>query len=309
MGKNNRWILEKDDMNILTSSYTLDLAGVPTFTLTMYKEFLSRGHKVTVYSPFGGKLENQMHAVNDLEKIETPDVIIAQHTPCAEVLKRIFPNVPTIFYAHGLLPEIEQPPKIPMDYYFVINEFVEKNLVDKGVPLKKIEIIRDFIDTEKFKPEAPISPKLQNVLFISNYKKWKNFKIIEGACKKLGVNLKCCGAPYGRNYKIEEEINSADMIVSWGRGIMEAMSCGRAVLSFDQQLGDGYITPETYFEARKYNFGGLVYKKTFTIYSMAQEMLKYDSRCSNINRELIKMYHEVERGVTQILESIKKLTA
>lgn len=296
-------------MRILTSAHALNLAGTPTVTLTMYNEMVKRGHDVTVYSPLGGPLENQMNTVKSLTGLPTPDIILAQHNSCAETLKRTFPDIPLVFYSHGVLPErhaLEQPPKFPADWYIAINEEVEQNLIEKGVPARKISIIRDFIDLERFKPTKPINRELKKVLFISNYKKWKNYKAVSGACQKLSLELTCHGSPYGRNFKIEEAINEADLVVSWARGVLEAMSCGRAALSFDRYEGDGYIDLKNYFEARKDNFSGRHFKYEYSADTLADEMLKYDPDCSEQNRELVMKYHDVRAGVDQILETLNK---
>jgi glycosyltransferase involved in cell wall biosynthesis len=294
-------------MKIVSSSTSLDLSGVPTFTLTMYRELIKRGHEVTVYSPEGGKLETEMNAIKNIGEIPLPDAIIAQGNLCAELLKKTFPDVPIIFYSHGILPELERPPRFAADWYLAINEEVQKNLRDKGVPDKKISIVRDFIDTDRFISTKPLHEKIKQVLFISNYKKWKNFQTVEAACNQLGVKLVCFGSPYGRNYKIEDAINEADLVISWGRGILEAMSCGRAALSFDRFEGDGYITQETYFEARKDNFSGRHYKYAYKGDTLADEMLKYGAGCAKVNRDLVMKYHNVVNGVDQILEIIKKI--
>jgi hypothetical protein len=132
--------------------------------------------------------------------------------------------------------------------------------------------------------------------------------MIDAACKKLGVKLVCCGSPYGRNSNIEDEINNSDLVVSWGRGILEGMSCGRAVVSFDKLMGDGYITPISYFESRKDNFCGFRSKRVFTrVDDLTGEILKYDSGCSKVNRDLILKYHDVKDGVDQILECLAKI--
>jgi hypothetical protein len=294
-------------MNILISSYTLDLAGVPTFTLTLYLELVRRGHKVVIYSPFGGKLETEMQVIKNPEDIPKPDVILAQHTPCAVVLKDIFPDTPLLFYSHSIWVEIDQPPDFASHHYLAINEAVTDNLINKGVPKSKITIVRDFVDTARYASRNPLHSELKQVLFISNYKKWNNFKMIDAACKKLGVRLVCCGSPYGRNYRIEDEINNSDLVVSWGRGILEGMSCGRAVVSFEKMMGDGYITPENYLESRKDNFCGYLSKKVFTTPDdLASELSKYDPGCAQINRNLILKYHNVSNGVDQILKLLNK---
>ena len=294
-------------MNILTSAYALDLAGTPTVTLTMYRELIKRGHSVTVYSPLGGKLETEMNTVKYLQNLPDPDVILAQHIPCAIHLKNRFPNLPFVFYTHGFVQEIEQPPPFQANYYLAINEETRDNFINKGVPADKISIVRDFIDTQRFKPTSPICNHLERVLFISNYKKWKNYKAVSGACKKLGLKLTCCGSPYGRNYKIWEAINEADLVISWARGILEAMSCGRAALSFDRFEGDGYITPVTYLEARQDNFSGRHFKYAYDVDTLAEEMLKYDPTCGLINRGLVLKYHNVVTGVDKILKILTNI--
>lgn len=294
-------------MRILTSAHALDLSGTPTFTLTMYNELVKRGHEVTVYSPLGGPLEKLMKTTKLSKDLENPDIIIAQHIPCAVDLKATFPHTPIIFYCHGFVQEIEQPPPFAPDHYLVINEECRDNYINKGVAAKDITIVRDFIDTNRFYPKTPINNKLKNVLFISNYKKWKNYKAVAGACEKSGLSLRCCGSPYGRNYKIEDAINESDLVISWARGIMEAMACERAALSFDRYEGDGYIDEASYFEARQDNFSGRHFHYTYDADTLAEEISKYDPEHGKKNRELILKYHSVENGVDQILQIINSL--
>ncbi|RJR28667.1 hypothetical protein C4564_04545 [Candidatus Microgenomates bacterium] len=295
-------------MKILTSSYGLDLSGVPTFTLAMYNELVNRGHSITVYSPLGGKLETQMNTVCEPQDAEAPDIIVAQNNICAETLRETFPNIPLIFYSHSIWVEMEQPPTFSADKYIAINETVAKNMQYKGVNTKKITIIRDFVDTKRFSPTIPIHNKLKNVLFVSNYKKWNNFKAVSRACEKIGANLHCVGSPYGRSENIEKEINKADLVISWGRGIIEAMACGRAVVSFDKLMGDGYIDEEKYFSARRDNFCGYLSQHDFnSVDALAAELLKYDAKSAEVNRGLATKYHNATHGVDSILAVIHEL--
>lgn len=243
-------------MNILISSYVLDYSGVPTVTRVMRDEFMRFGHNVTIYSPHGGKMEKYVPVVKNLDDIAKPDVIIAQHTPCAISLKEKFPDVhPFIFYAHGVIPEIENPPDIQIDKYWAINEETRKKLVKRfNIDASKITIFRDMVDLSIFYQTREVT-EIKKALFISNYKKWKNYHIVSKACRMNGIELKCVGAPYGRSTDIHKDINEADFVISWGRGIIEAMACTRPVISFDQLRGNGYID-DNFYEARESNFSG-----------------------------------------------------
>jgi len=287
-------------MRIIISVITLDVSGTPTYTLALYNELVSYGYDVLVYSPISGEMAQDMKTVTSLDHIRTPDIILAQHKTCAESLKKNFPNVPIIFLAHGTLPDEEQPPEMEMDYYISVNEMIADHLIDKGVNPKKIKIVRDFIDVEKFRPTKPLSEK-PKVLFISNYKKWRAYRHIQQACSQLGLEFKAVGSPYGRSRNMAETINNYDLIISWGRGILEAMSCGRAVLSYNKQIGEGYITQDNYIEGRKYNFGGDGSRFTFTLEQLIEEIKKYNPEDGSVNRDLVMEYHNTTKCVNQII--------
>lgn len=296
-------------MNVLISSYYFDLSGTPTYTKTLYNELVRRGHSVTIYSPVGGKLAEGLNVVGSLSGVAAPDVIIAQQNVCAEQMRQKFPTVPMVYSAHHATYELEQPPQCEVQWWTAINEEVRDNLIAKGVKVDKISIIRDFVDTKIFKREVPVAYSLRRVLYISNYKKWKTYDVIEKACKKLNVRLKAIGAPYGRSYAVQDDINAADVVISIARGILEAMACERPCISFDKMKGDGYITEEVYYESRKHQFGYDLCKHEFTADGLAEEMAKFDCLDGGKNRELILAHHDVKDGATRLLAACERAMA
>lgn len=290
-------------MNILISAYTLDLSGVPTYTLTLYKELKKRGHEVQVYSPLSGELAVPMHASSDLATITRPDVVIAQHNVCAESMRISFPDVPMIFFTHHPEYDGEQPPSFECEWYVAINEDTVKNLVSKKVPANKIMIVRDFIDTERYRPTFPINDELKNVLYVSNRKKWRTYENIKKACGILGVNFRAVGSPYGRARSIENDINKADLVIGWARCLMEAMACGRPVISYDKEFGDGYLDYQTYLKSRVRNFG-VTCEHKYTVDELVKEIKKYNPKDGEINKAIILINHNVIVGTDQILKVI-----
>ena len=299
-------------MKILISSYVLNRSGTPTYTLTLYNELLRRGHDVTVYSPQMGTLAKQMNAVDSLSGSH-PDVIIAQMNICAVTLRSAFPNVPMIFSAHGIDPVSEQPPEVEVQWYTAINEDVRDNLVSQGVDPEHITIVRDFIDTDVFRSVKPVNDDPQRVLFISNYKKWRTHTVVHRACEKLGMGYKAIGSPYGPSHQVEWDINQADLVVSVARGILEAMACGRPVISFDIMRGDGYLTRDVYLESRTRNFGGRGFDRkclySFNADTFVAEIKKYSADDGIINRDIILEHHNHVKGVDSIMSIINNLYA
>lgn len=293
-------------MRIVISAFTLDLSGVPTYTRTIVQELRRRGHAVVVYSPCGGALAEELSAVKHLHDVAPPDVIIAQHAVCAQDLHAAFPNTPIMFSAHGVLPRIEEPPSnIPFLEYFAINERVRDFIVAAGAPVERTSIIRNMIDRTVFYPRTPLRDTQPRVLFISNHKKWKNYGRLFRACDRLGYPFKAIGAPYGRSRAVADEINAADLVVSWGRGILEGMACGRCVLSYDKLRGDGYLTSDAYFTSRMHNFGmpktGDDCLYDFDEDRLMRELQRYNPYDTQMHLENIDVYHNVQQETSRLL--------
>lgn len=296
-------------LNIVLSSYTLDMAGVPTYTLTLYHELTRRGHRVVVYCPKGGTMSALMPTVASPSGL-TPDVIVAQHNKCAYTLRGAFPSVPMVYSAHGVLPDIEQPPRgISVDWWTAINQQVRDHMMRQYVPGDRIDIVRDFIDTSLYKPLTPLRIDKPRVLFVSNYKKWKAYYRLAVACQRLGWSFKAVGSPYGRSRNMVEEMNNADLIVSWGRGILEGMACGRPVVSYDKELGDGYLTRDVYMESRERNFSGYECRHWFDADGIMRELRKYNPADGPINRHLIENNHDHRDGTSRVLAAIDRAMA
>jgi len=284
----------------------MDYTGVPTYTLTLSRELVKRGHSVKVYCPTDGPLSDIMHNCTELSNIEVPDVILGQGAKTTRYMKEQFPNIPMIFINHGVLPDEEQPPRFHIDRYIAINEQSVNLLTRQYVDPDKIDIVRDFIDIELYKGLQGLQTH-PRVLFLSNYRKWKTYDVIEGACKKLGLEFRAVGSNYGRSRDVATEINNSDIVIGWGRSILEGMACGRAVISFNRLLGDGYLDTERYIDSRQRNFGGFECRYTFTADQMAEELSKYKQEDGLINRDLVVKYHDSVKCTDQILEVINKI--
>ncbi len=308
-------------MTFLLGMLTLDYAGVPTYVLTLTRELERRGHRVFVYCPSDGPLRRELPVCDSVGAIETePDVILVHHRSCAAVLRARFPHTPLIFVAHGVCSPESALPEVSVDRVIAINEQVVDGLTVAGVSADRIELVRDFVDTDRFASETPLQER-PRVLFLSNYKRWRNYFMVLDACTALGLPFRAVGSPYGRTAHVEVEINRADLVISWGRGILEAMACGRAVISYDQikmaatdahsvVTGDGYLTPLRYFEARQHNFGPRGCRHTYTNWSqLVVEIQQYRSEHGAINRQLAVAHHGVAAGVDAVLASVAKAQA
>lgn len=291
-------------MDILISTNFLNYKGVPTYTLTLYNQLVVRGHNVTVYCPNYGVLASRINTISSLEFAGWPDVILAQHNILAREMKVKWPKIPMIFTSHDAKYDLEQPPvDIEIDQYIAISEEVRLNLVSCGITDAKI--IFNFIDIDRFCCKEPVRKKLERLLFISNYRRGREFRTIREACKIMGIKFRQVGYTSHPKYEVEEYINQSDMVITISRGAFESMSCERPTIIYEcRGGGDGYVDEKMYPKSMVNNLTGRTFCIDYTPETLVKEIEKYNPDDGIINRNIILEHHNHIKGVDSIMEII-----
>lgn len=301
-------------MHFLITINRLNLSGSSTYTFTLASELRKKSHMVDVFTLFGGALlkkfkEKKIKVFRDLKKIKNKnyDCILAQHSIPALLIRSIFQNTPMIHISHGILPKnsfLEFPSSIDVNIqkYIAVSEEVRDNLLKNfAVPREKIKIIRNFVDTRRFFPKTKINNYPKRILLISNKIDKESYTIIKKACRINHAKLTVIGFNKS-TIDIENYINNSDLVISLGRGILEAMSCGRAALVFDCKKGDGIITANNIDEIKRNNFSGRMYNISFNETSLDKEIAKYNKNMGEVNRKLILNNYSADKKVEELIK-------
>lgn len=298
-------------MIILLTNHHLDnFAGSELFTLGLAEELLRRKYSVYVYSPIFGSVAKKMEQIGivvtdnltSLSEISF-DIIHAQHNVTAILARSIFPDVPMVFMSHGLLPELEQVPSIDLgilQYIAVSEEIMEHMQLDFAINKDRINIVRNFVDFNKFKITKPVNKKLLNVLIISNHFSDDLKHLVQSVTEELRLNLVHIGLPDNPVDNVEDYINDSDLVITLGRGALESMACGRNVIIYDMHGGDGMVTEENFYDLRRNNFSGRRKAIQYNYEDLKSELLKYDFNRGYVLRDLILKENSIEKNVDQI---------
>lgn len=300
-------------MKILITTHQLaNFAGSELYTFALAKGLRNAGHQVTVYSRYVDafvplfELEG-ITLVTNLETLKKQkfDVAHVQHNINALEVRQIFPNLPIFFLSHSVTAFLESVPAIDINIalYGAVSEKIRRSLKTQGVLLKNIELVNNLIDEDNFKKTSNINLPPKKALIISNRIDSKTEENIDNACKELGITVTKVGSRFKSvpNDQIPQLINNVDIVFSLGRGVMEAMMCGRVPFILDFKGGDGIVTPQNYKKLESCHFNGTVLKKKFTADQIVKELLtNYDlESAKKINQRTIQNY--------SIREGIKKL--
>lgn len=258
---------------LLTNHHLEQMGGTETWVLTMAR-YLSTFCDVGVFTHHKGFVSDLLKDFID-DDPKDYDLALINHNTCIDVDAKF-----KIFTSHGTEPSLEKPMQ-GCDIYVGVNEAVADR--------HRLEyVIKNPIDTKRFKPTHPLNDEPKKVLDIST----GHFP---------GEAIK----PSRTNDNMPELINQADLVVSMGRGALEAMSCGRPVITWDSKInwgarGDGYLYPPIY----GYTAGPYFKRKI----NWKEELSKYNPKDGKKNREYILKHHAVQLIAQEYLDLWKTAT-
>lgn len=269
---------------------------------TMAKELIRLGHEVSMYTylkgPMWGVLKNSGITLLENDPRDEYDLAIMNGNPC---LTKAPKSAYKIMVLNGIIPSQEYPFE-GVDKYVAVSEEVAMLIFKKGF---KNTIIRNGIDCERFKMIRPANKTIKDILILSNKQGPGSnvFKALYEICKECKINLTVLGLQFGTaQWNVEKFINMNDLVVSIGRGALEAMACERNVLICDYSGMDGMISEKNYNEIKKNNFSGRKFRMLPLKSAILIEIDKYDRLQGKKNRSLILDNHDIKKTVDNYLQ-------
>lgn len=270
---------------LITNNHLERLGGSETWVMTMAKE-LSKKHEVKVYTRIPGYVSELLSEFMTAEKTGY-DLALVNHNTCLPVdAKKI------VFTSHGIYPPEEVPVSESAHHYVGVSEEIcKKYQLDN--------LIRNPIDTTLFKPTSVPGKVPKRALAIVDDQALRKIK---DACAQLGIEVV---TPTRYSFETPKLMNEVDLVFSIGRGALEAMSCGRPVILYDERGytkgSDGYFSDEN---VRTCNYSGRYFNRHFEVSDLKEEILKYNSTDGKRNRQYILDNHDVKKIAKQYLEHL-----
>ena len=273
-------------LRVLVANHTLDMwGGSETYAYAVVEELVRQGHSVETFATRPGCVSERLRAqfgVNAMH-VSAPgiridgayDLQLISHNPCVRALRDV--QGYKIQTCHGTLPKVEQPVR-GVDRHVAVSEEVQQHLKRLGF---ESTVIHNGVNCERFQPRRPIRERPERVLALMHTEEAALF--VDEACRIAGLELRVRNKFEGGVFRIEDDMNEADVVISLGRGVYEAMACARNVYVFDKRryqeaLADGMVTADNVDELLKFNCSGRRLRRAVTPKEVAAEiMLGYSS--------------------------------
>ncbi len=271
-------------MKILITHRMLALPeGSETATYTLAR-ILKKEHEVSVYTPKGGEvsrllLDNGIPVLNALNPEEKFDIIHLQHRSCMEAVRQAYPDIPKVWISNGPISE-----ELPFGFekeisrYIAVSEETADKLMQSGISHKKIQVIWNAVDTLRFSASKEIDEDPEPLLVLSH-----RFK--RGRFGRVRIVGRRSDGPF---WEIEKILQNYHSVATAGRGCLEAMSMGRAVIVLGPHGIDGLITPLNWRLYIGRNFSGRTNRLPKTVKQLYCCLEQYDKELGSFGRSLIE---------------------
>lgn len=301
-------------MRILISVARFGLGGSETYSATVAEELERLGHQVTLHAEKASPEGREMVASRGLRLClgEPPapvevDAVIAQDAAAAYELASDRPAPRQIFVIHGFA-GFEHPPSglRPHPLVVVLNDRVRQRAAALSAQPEVVRM-RQPIDIERFRPRGGCRRRARRVLILSNYLHGDRIRTIERVCESLGLELVRLGAVGTRTIEPQAALADSDVVVGYGRSVLEAMAMGRAAYVWDHAGGDGWVTPENYPTLEADGFAGGATEAVIDADRMREDFAGYRPELGEVGYDLVRNHHsatEHAEALVDLLEDV-----
>ena len=292
-------------------------SGTVMYVRDLALELRRRGHTPTVFSSTRGSVAEGLRAagvgVSDrLSRLDRPDIIHAHHHAPAVLAVRHWPTVPAIHICHDHLSLHDRTPRHDrIRRHFGVSRLCVKRLLDDGVPVDRVALLPNFVDTARFgsRPRLPERPR--RALVFSNYANAEShLPAVRDACLEAGLELDVAGAGVGNILDQPERVlGSYDIVFAKGKAAIEAMTVGSAVVLCDY-AGVGPMVTSAQFDAlQDCNFGFEALREPLAPAPILREIARYDADDAARVRDLIRARASLEGTVQRLVAIYREVLA
>jgi hypothetical protein len=289
--------------------------GSETFVLTIAEHLALLGHEVVVWAMELG-LAAQFGHQQGLEIVDRDNALpsdaeatIALDRSMAIELARRYPRAKRLYAMHNM-DEVWLPPPEPgiVAATFAPNDRLAR-LAQGCAGAGNVVRIKQPIDLYRFRPRGCWArDKPARVLLLGNYRGVAGQRVdrLRRAWSELGLEWRQVGYPEP-TMTVAEEMCEADIIVGYGRTILEAMACGRPAYVYEHSGSDGWVTAESYARLEADGFAGTALRPTPTIDQLREDFLRYDPALGQVGQDFARAQHDARQVIAQLVAFVDRL--
>jgi hypothetical protein len=302
-------------MRLVLATNHLGLGGSESYLLTVAEQLDRLGHEVTIFTPEPGggvavALERGLSVVEEGSLPEECDAALVQDGGVSHLLADRYPSAPQLFVAHSETFDLQAPPQLDgtVGAVAALNDRVAERMRSFALQVEVVRL-RQPIDIARFAPGPPLPSSPSRALLLSNNPKDDRIGMLEAACADAGLELVKLGGISGQAVDTRPALIGADIVIGYGRSILEAMACGRAAYVYDFSGGDGWVTVNSYPAIESDGIAGRSRRSTVDARALAEDLRLYDPSMGPVNHDLVVAHHRANVHAQELVAIVNRLAS
>ncbi len=302
-------------MKLLLATNHLGLGGSESYLFTVAEQLDRLGHSAAIFAPEPGAgveaaRERGIAVVDETRLEDDFDAALVQDAGVSLLLADRFPAIPQLFVAHSESFDLQAPPQLDglVGVVLALNDRVADRMRSYATGVEVVRL-RQPIDTERFVPQAELPKVPRRALLLSNTPQADRMGMLEAACAKAGLELTRVGGLGGDTTDPRPALAGTEIVIGYGRSILEAMACGRAAYVYDWHGGDGWVTTESYPQIEADGIGGRTPATTIDATRLAEDLLRYEASMGPVNHDLVMANHRANVHAQELVGLFGRLAS
>ncbi len=301
-------------MRLVLATNHLGLGGSESYLFTVAEELDRLGHQAAIYTRDPGAGAEAARArgiavVEDLDAAGELDGALTQDAGTSHELASRRPDLPQLFVAHSETLDLQLPPQLEGQVGLVValNDRVAARLRSLAVE-PEIVRLRQPIDVERNTVPTPLPEVARRALLLSSNPVADRLALIESGCADAGIELVRIGGDAGEVSDPRAVLSEVEIVIGYGRSVLEAMASGRAAYVYDHHGGDGWVTAATYAGLEADGFAGRRPDEPVDGARLATDLRAYSPAMGAVNRDLVVAHHRANLHAQELVELLQRLS-
>lgn len=300
-------------MLLVLATNHIGLGGSESYLFTVAEQLDRLGHEVVLWTPepgagVGVAAERGLTVVDQGALPEECDAVLAQDAGVSLSLAERYPAAPQVFVAHSETFDLQAPPQLDgiVGAVVALNDRVAARMRSFATSVEVVRL-RQPIDTERFLPGGPLPPVARTALLFGNNANADREQMLAAACREAGLELRRLGGPRVQAPDPRAALAEADVVIGYGRAILEAMACGRAAYVYDWHGGEGWVTADSYREIEADGIAGRSGRRILDRVGLAADLAAYDPGMGPVNHDLVVSHHRANVHAQELVGLFERL--
>lgn len=283
--------------------------------ITVAEHIARLGHSVTLYAREAGAAaevarSRALRVITSSDDLptSTDGVIAGVDRGLGLELATRYPKSARVFVVHSM-EDVHLPPPVPGAFPATV-ALSDLHAIRAATCAYAGEVVRlrQPIDLRRFSPRGAPREQPRQVLLLGNYHSGPRGRA--GVLRKAWADADLHWSEAGGaspTLDVSAAIAQADIVVGYGRSVLEAMACGRPAYIHEHSGSEGWVVPDTYTRMEAGGFAVAGVRAPPDMQRLRDDLAAYRAEWGAAGQDIVRVHHDARVHAAELIRLLERL--